>query len=431
MTSTHREVLAAMYRSVDSTSILQRIFSNSPSSSALRRLCVVNERNVLKVGSDYTFLELQRSVFRLAMVIRERIAGEKVGGEKPVVIGVCFEACTTGAVLSMLASIYLGILFLPIDATRALPQEYPRGFLSIVIHDAVATSFVSELQKCETCEHFLEMSTIETTLFDPNVITTRGTNIDTEIKMFDRNKSRTHEPLYLFRTSGSTGTSKYVIETEQGLINRCMWQCNRFPFHKNEAMLAKTPLNFIDCMAEIFAPLLGGVVLCVLDYGANLTGISNPWRDPKLIQTAIKQQGISRLVSTPTLLREILRLGPILKLMPFLKYIHSSGEPLEASLAKTIIGQCNGVVTLINLYGSTEVSADVTYQVIDEELLQSSSSSYLPVGSPIDNCEIITIGNCNDRTWRYCEEGEIVVMGSHVSCGYINTHNHPYVYIYG
>ena len=49
--------------------------------------------------------------------------------------------------------------------------------------------------------------------------------------------------------------------TSKGLINRLAWQFNEFPWlpGREEVVLQRTPLTFVDSIAEIFSALLSAV----------------------------------------------------------------------------------------------------------------------------------------------------------------------------
>lgn len=64
--------------------------------------------------------------------------------------------------------------------------------------------------------------------------------------------------LYLMYTSGSTGRPKAVVGTEQGTLNRIQWAELAHPWCGEEVVLRRTPLSFVDSVAEVWGTLLGG-----------------------------------------------------------------------------------------------------------------------------------------------------------------------------
>jgi len=114
--------------------------------------------------------------------------------------------------------------------------------------------------------------------------------------VLEENDTSLLDPLYILYTSGSTSTAidtngrhkqrtgKGVVQAHNGLLNRISWQWKTFPFmqqirrdlgpvaaklvldadgitERNDIVVRRTPLSFVDSICEIFATLLAGVPL--------------------------------------------------------------------------------------------------------------------------------------------------------------------------
>ena len=99
-------------------------------------------------------------------------------------------------------------------------------------------------------------------------------------------------------TSGSTGLPKPVALTHAMVLARLEWQWDAFPFRDGEVCCFKTALTFVDAVAEIFAPLLGGVPVVVLPRGVV--------RDPPALLDLLAERGVTRVVLVPSLLKVLL-----------------------------------------------------------------------------------------------------------------------------
>ena len=136
-------------------------------------------------------------------------------------------------------------------------------------------------------------------------------------------------PMYIMYTSGSTGNPRGVMGTEIALVNRIRWQHRQYPYREDDIVCRRTPLMFIDALAEIFAPLLNR------EYTIPL------WVPPRmafqrdvqaLFRTAI-QMGVSRFTLLPSQLAFIIQsmkqdginMSSILVIV--------SGEPLHRHVA--------------------------------------------------------------------------------------------------
>src|SRR6185503_14664312 len=93
---------------------------------------------------------------------------------------------------------------------------------------------------------------------------------------------------------------------------------------------------------------------------------------------------VTRIVLVPSLLRELLNTFPDLaSRLPRLRLWVASGEALPLDLANRFLAYLPGS-RLINLYGSSEVAADVTWY----EHISSDGLSSVPICRPIANTEI-------------------------------------------
>lgn len=159
-------------------------------------------------------------------------------------------------------------------------------------------------------------------------------------------------PAWVIYTSGSTGSPKGVLGTVRGLVNRLHWSWEEYPYGDVDVCCQKTSLNFIDHLVEILAPLLRGVPLVIVN--------DRQVRDPAVLVEELARERVTRLVVMPSLLRRILR-QPETKLQDLTAVSHwfSSGEALTLHLARKFFAQFPQA-RLVNVYGSTEVSADAT-----------------------------------------------------------------------
>ncbi|KAL7573516.1 hypothetical protein ACA910_019830 [Epithemia clementina (nom. ined.)] len=261
--------------------------------------------------------------------------------------------------------------------------------------------------------------------------------------------------LYYLSTSGSTGEPRWVAGSAAGTWDRIVWQlerdrhsssciCRSSPssplgaaacvMDQKEHHVAKTSLKFVDCIAEMLVPLVAGSTLVVVadgdDSNENMNSNRNPLRDSITLLRVCQYYHITHLVATPTLLQELVVELPFVGENSLaLRCIHSSGEALPTSLARRVLDHF-GEVQLWNLYGSPEVSADVTGERIDASILakrnpssgsSSCASSHQPVGMPLPGCDILLLEETSDgRFQRSAIEGEMFVLGRLVSHGYAN-----------
>ncbi|MCX2492861.1 aminotransferase class V-fold PLP-dependent enzyme [Pedobacter sp. PF22-3] len=163
--------------------------------------------------------------------------------------------------------------------------------------------------------------------------------------------------LYIIYSSGSTGTPKGVAGSEKALMNRLNWGWEQYPYQAGEVCCFKTNLSFVDHVAELFSPLLKGIPLVVFPDHV----VSNP----EVLTNALMEHQISRITLVPSLLQSLLQVKKYRNLqLNALKYLFCSGETLSMQLAQQFCKEF-GQAVLVNIYGSSEVGADVTWHQID------------------------------------------------------------------
>ncbi|KAI3958977.1 hypothetical protein MKX01_023653 [Papaver californicum] len=214
---------------------------------------------------------------------------------------------------------------------------------------------------------------------------------------------------YLMYTSGSSGRPKGVCGTEKGLLNQYFWMKESFPIHKEETLLFKTPISFVDHLQEF----LGAILTCA---PLVIPPCQEIKANPLCIVDFVKAYCISRLTIVPSVMRGILlakegQLGN--RIQKSLSILIMSGEVFPVCLWDTIC-KLLPETTILNLYGRTEVSGDCTYfncrrlpMILETEVLSS-----VPIGIPIANYDVVLVGDPN-----VASEGKIYVGGLCTSIG--------------
>jgi amino acid adenylation domain-containing protein len=209
----------------------------------------------------------------------------------------------------------------------------------------------------------------------------RGVAIDAETAAIaarpdvpPQRRVRPEDAAYLVYTSGSTGLPKGVIGLHRGAVARFQWMWNAKPFGPRDVTCHKTATTFVDSVWEIFGPLLAGVPAVIVDADAG--------RDPRRLVDMLVAGRATRIVLVPSLLRALIDTIPDLgRRLPQLDLWISSGEGLPGELAARFRAALPGR-RLLNLYGSSEVSADVTCHEV------GPADGVVPIGRPIAGSEV-------------------------------------------
>ncbi|KHT63997.1 hypothetical protein RJ45_08775 [Photobacterium gaetbulicola] len=336
--------------------------------------------------SKLTYQELDQASVRLA----SWLVSQGFGAHSRIGINM---SRTPEMVKAVLAVLKLGATYVPLD------PAYPAERLTMAADDAGLAVILAERPQAwhagsaEAVVPFGPQGNIELDVCQPAELALAA----------DPNRTS-----YIIYTSGSTGRPKGVLGSEQGIINRLDWMWQRYPFDAGEVGCFKTSINFVDHVWELFGCLLKGIPLVLLDQEDVV--------DTRRLVEKLSRFEVSRIVLVPTLLQAILA-QPAANLVGLgaLKWWTSSGERLPEALVQAFYRRFPQAV-LLNLYGSSEVAADVscfdTRQPVAGETRGASC-----IGSAICGAQLYVL---NDDLQLLPEgvPGELYVGGPGIANGY-------------
>src|SRR5215208_2026766 len=306
-------------------------------------------------------------------------------------VGICLNR-SIEMVVGLLAVLKAGGAFVPMD------PAYPPQRLAFMMKDSGATVLISEQKTVDRVAQD-GWETIRLDQHQAAIAAYSDENPTSSVSAADLG--------YIIYTSGSTGLPKGVLSPHRASINRFEWMWQTYAFESGEVCCQKTPLSFVDSIWEIFGPLLKGVALVVLE--------DEVAKDPDLLVQALAANHVTRIVLVPSLLRAILEnCRDLRSKLPQLKYWISSGESLSLELLRRFNNELPES-RLINLYGSSEVAADVSCH----ETWRIDAQERVPIGRPIANIETYILDK-QSRPVPPGVAGELHIGGIGLAWGYQN-----------
>lgn len=302
-------------------------------------------------GQRISFGELARRAGQVATALRDRTA-EPVG---------IFLPRSVDAFAAVLGCLIAGVPWVPLDTTQ--PDKR-----------------LAQLAELAYCRTVLTLRTLSGRLpagLAPIVMDADAPLWSKPVEAIDAGAR--NDVAYVLFTSGSTGVPKGVMGATSALMNRIDWMHEAYPFARGEVACCKTSIGFVDSVWEMLGPLLAGVPTVIIPDEILL--------DPEKFIALLGQHRVSRIVLVPTLLRVLLDHAPDLgRRLPALQMWSVSGEVLTPDLVRRFKRACPGR-KLLNIYGSSEVAADV----LVHEVQDADPDGPVPIGKPIANAQVYVL----------------------------------------
>lgn len=304
-------------------------------------------------------------------------------------------------IATVLGILRAGAVYLPLDP--CLPPARKQQVLDgsrpdIVVADGTAFREMRDLACAQPGTVVIEAHTLS----QPQGLDFREPEVDSD------------DAAYVIYTSGSTGTPKGATVHHRGLANHLWLKVADLGMTAEDRLAQNAPQTFDIAVWQMLAPLLvGGSVQVVGEGAAN---------DPTGLADVVADGKITLLELVPSMLRVVVDVHADDPDNPFagLRAMVVGGEELLPQLARDWFA-LNPAVPLVNVYGPTECSDDVSHcrylQAPDDEV------SHMPIGTPVANTQLWVVAAGESGRFRLCrpgEQGEIWVTGTGVGLGYLN-----------
>ncbi|HEX6186263.1 MAG TPA: amino acid adenylation domain-containing protein [Pyrinomonadaceae bacterium] len=211
---------------------------------------------------------------------------------------------------------------------------------------------------------------------------------------------------YVIYTSGSTGVPKGAMVEQSGMFNHLLAKVSDLRLGAGDTVAQTASQCFDISVWQFLAPLVVGGAVRV--YADEVT------HDPGRLLREAGRDGVTVLEVVPAVLRAMLE-GADAPVPESLRWMLVTGEALPPELARHYAAVFPRV-PLMNAYGPTECSDDVTHFVLTGA--PSDATSAMPIGSPIANTQLYVL----DRSLSPVPlgaAGELFVGGAGVGRGYI------------
>ncbi|MBV9790350.1 MAG: amino acid adenylation domain-containing protein, partial [Chloroflexi bacterium] len=340
-----------------------------------------------------TYRELEQRATTIATQLAQRGVGPEV------VVGLLAER-SIDFLVAVLAIFKAGGAYLPLDPL------YPASRLQHVI----AHSRTPLVLTGRALEPLLETALRDQDADRPVIASIETLEQAADVPLDDTVVSRPHNLAYVIYTSGSTGQPKGVMVEQRGMINHLYAKIAELDLTADDVIVQNASQSFDISVWQFLAALLvGGQVVIVPDVIAH---------DPAQLLATVETRKVTILEVVPSLLRAMLSEasadGAARYPLSALRWLVPTGEELPADLCRAWL-DLYPQTPLLNAYGPTECSDDVTHHPIAVPPV----AQRVPIGRPVANTRLYILDH-QLRPLPVGVSGELYVGGDGVGRGYLD-----------
>ncbi|MDI3390680.1 amino acid adenylation domain-containing protein [Streptomyces sp. B-S-A8] len=297
--------------------------------------------------------------------------------------------------VTVLALLKLGAVYLPQEA------DYPMERVAKVLRRSGCRHIVADARSAERFRPALAATGLE-----PDLL------VYEEAAAFDAVGTPAPlpapgDPAYLIFTSGSTGEPKGAVIRHSGMLNHLLAKVEDLDLTADDRVAQIATQCFDISVWQLLVAWLRGASTVIYEQEAVV-------EVPAFLRS-LAEDRISVLEVVPSYLDAVLTetsMRPVA--LPELRVNLVTGEPLPPALTRRWFAQYPEI-PLVNAYGPTEASDDVTHHRIEGPV----DAVRVPVGRSVINTGIHVVGD-DDGLRPLGSYGEIVVTGAGVGLGYVN-----------
>ncbi|HKQ08221.1 MAG TPA: amino acid adenylation domain-containing protein, partial [Blastocatellia bacterium] len=339
-----------------------------------------------------------------AQLLADRLRQQGVTAEQPVAV-----LCERGLELlvAMLGLWQSGGVYVPIDA------DYPDERISwILAHSGCGVVLTTRARRRQVEQRLRQAGLARPPLVlaveDEAEAATSGRWLEAEAGGEGRQLA------YIIYTSGSTGKPKGAMIEQRGMVNHLLAKVETLRLRGSDTVAATASTSFDISVWQLMAGLLvGGRVAIVGGEEAS---------EPGRLLEAVRREQVTVLEVVPSMLRVMVEeiesgaaaAGGAGAEEASLRVLMVTGEELEAGLCARWLRRRGGV-EVVNAYGPTECSDDVTQEVVELERVERERR--VAIGRGLSNTRMYVVGRGGEVAGIGIS-GEIYVGGEGVGRGY-------------
>ncbi|HEX8145432.1 MAG TPA: amino acid adenylation domain-containing protein [Pyrinomonadaceae bacterium] len=343
-----------------------------------------------------TYSELNRRANRMARLF----VAQGIGAESLVAL---LARRGINLLTSILAIFKAGAAYLPLDPAHPAQRHVQ------VLQQSTPALVLAESGLVEALAPALQgiAAGQRPPLLEIEALLERPQGIDADLP----SRSEPFNLAYCIYTSGSTGVPKGAMIEHRGMLNHLWVKVTDLGLSRADVVAQTASQCFDISVWQMLSVLLvGGRVEIITDEAAH-----DPWR----LVEEVERRGVTILETVPSLLGMIVEQAAgrreSARGISGLRWLIATGEALSPELCRRW-NERYPEIPLLNAYGPTECSDDVTHHAIEKRV--GAEVVRMPIGRPVANLRVYVLDSRMKPTpIGVC--GEIYVGGVGVGRGYL------------
>lgn len=217
------------------------------------------------------------------------------------------------------------------------------------------------------------------------------------------------DQVYIYFTSGTTGTPRAVVGKNKSLLHFILWEINTFGINEDYKVSQFFNPGFDAFLRDVFVPLCSGGTV-------SMPPAKETFSDPSALKQWIERTGVQLIHCVPSIFRLFGSNGLSADNFKALKYVLLSGERVYPADLQNWFANLGDRARLVNLWGPTETTMVKTFYLIQKD---DVIRERIPVGKPMPGTRVIIL----DDKLKVCDEqvtGELYIRTPFRTFGYYN-----------
>jgi amino acid adenylation domain-containing protein len=218
------------------------------------------------------------------------------------------------------------------------------------------------------------------------------------------------DPLYLFFTSGTSGTPKAIVGCNKSILHFVNWEIDTFKIDETFRIALVARTGFDPFLRDVFVPLCAGGTVCI-------PGSDEILLIPDRFASWIENRKINLMHLVPSVFKIIDCNRVKRDSFKNLKYVLLAGEAAPAAELQKWFAAVGERIQFVNMYGPTETTQSKAYYLIKKD---DAREPRIPIGKPIPGARLILL----DKNMNVCPPGivgEIYIRTPYRTFGYYKT----------